>query len=133
MFNKKELLKIKSEYNKVLEIIRNKLEILKKLDKNNDVLPLNYDLLSYGFFNDIIQIELLCYGNKQYSYFLDIPFDYFKNDKLFKKWCKETIKIERKAIDEIKARELLAGIIRPSVEKMIDKASEIIENQYINS
>ena len=125
MFNKKELLKIKSEYNKVLDIIRNKLEILKKLDKNNDVLPSNYDLLSYSFFNDIIQIELLCYGNKQYSYFLDIPFDYFKNDKLFQKWCRKIIKIERKAMDEIKARELLA--------KMIDKASEIIDNQYINN
>lgn len=131
-YTKSQLLKIKSEYNEVLEVIQNKLEILKKLDKNNDVLPSDYDLLSYGFFNDIIQIELLCYGNKQYTHFLDIPFDYFKNDKLFKKWCKETIKIEKKAMDEIRARELLAGIIRPSVEKMINKASEIIENQYIN-
>lgn len=49
-YTKSQLLKIKSEYNEVLEVIQNKLEILKKLDKNNDVLPSDYDLLSYGFF-----------------------------------------------------------------------------------
>lgn len=132
MYTKSQLLKIKSEYNEVLEMIQNKLEILKKLDKNNDVLPSNYELLDYGFFNNIMQIELLCYGNKQYTYFLDIPFGYLKNDELFKKWCKETIKIEKKAMDEIKARELLAGIIRPSVKNMVDKATNLIEEHLNN-
>ena len=134
MFNKNELKKLKKQFNNIIMKLLDRLEKLKNFDKDHVILPPHHDLINYDIIDSDIVFILICYNEIDvYKCRLSIPFKVYNNDKLFTKWCKDTIKQEKKKIEEIRQREILAGIIRPHVEKMVDKATEIIENQYINS
>jgi hypothetical protein len=133
MFNKKELIKIKKQFDKTIIKLVDRLKILTNFDKNCDILPPYYNLVDYYITDDNIILVLICHGETNgYEYDLSIPFKIYNDDKLFAKWCKDKVKQEKRKMKEIRAKELLAGIIRPNVEKMINKATEIIEDQYVN-